>query len=471
VRHVDLGTLDPDAILQLFLSVIRALNPPLTNQVKEANEVYLDLARRAARAHPDHALVQGSAAGIARRFDETKDAVAWGRRAVELEHTKLTAVWYAYALRADGQLDEALTVMERACRANPLDLDLRADMSSWLAAENRLDEALAVIEDAIRVDPTYDCAVHTAHRLRFQRDGDPRHLVALVDFIREQPADSHPHYDLDQACHGHEWLAYVPAAREAVTNMLGEVEPDQRAGAIRIALSGLEVPSAIALVRRECPNVSMLLPDPPPDMVVPIRPGPVLWRYDGATAAPAVAPPPIQASELMAETATPSWAHPVDAYERARPLARLGVASLLALLVHPPPRPARHAELADTFWERSVATFACLGILHCTVPGPTGAPGGGPRDLLARVMDGVEDWTTETAMFALVAESWVEPSCRAEVGSLVGDRLRRAADAAQRRPVTILPSLAGLAKMAPGLPDDVRALARDVLADDDSDEG
>jgi hypothetical protein len=291
--------------------------------------------------------------------------------------------------------------------------------------------------------------------------------VNLVDFIREQPVDSHPHHDLDQACHGNEWLGYVPAAREAITNMLGGISPDQRAGMVRVGLSGLEVPSAIALVRRECPNISMELPDPPPDMVTPIRPGPVLWRYDGSTAAPAVAPPPAQASALMAETATPSWKHPVDAYERARPLGRLGVTSLLATLVHPPARPAEHADLADTFWERCVQTFACLGILHCTVPGPSGAPGGGTRDLLARVMDGIEDWTTETAMFALVAESWVDPSCRAEVSRLVGDRLRRAADAAQRRPVTILPSLAGLALMAPQLPDDVRTLASRALADEE----
>jgi tetratricopeptide (TPR) repeat protein len=471
VRHLDLEPLDADAILQLFLSVIRALNPPLAQDVKDANEIYLDLARRAAAAHPDHALVQGSAAGIARRFDETKEAVAWGRRAVELEHTKLTAVWYAYALRADGQLDEALAVMERACQANPLDLDLRADMSSWLAVENRLDEALAVIEEAMRVDPTYDCAVHTAHRLRFQRDGDPRHLVALVDFIRTQPIDSHPHFDLDQACDGQEWLGYVPAAREAITNILWQVGPDERTQTLHTALSALEVPSAIALVRRECPNISLSVPDPPPDMVVSIGPGPVLWRYDGAAATPAVPPPPPHASALMAETATPTWKHPLDAYERARPLGRLGVTSLLALLVHPPARPKEHADLADTFWERCVQTFSCLGILHCTVPGPTGAPGGGTRDLLARVMDGIEDWTTETAMFALVAESWVEPSCRAEVSRLVADRFHRAADAAQRRPVTILPSLARIALMAPELPDAASTLARDILADEREDEG
>ena len=46
--------------------------------------------------------------------------------------------------------------------------------------------------------------------------------------------------------------------------------------------------------------------------------------------------------------------------------------SLLALLVHPPARPRRFADLADAFWERCVQAFACLGILHCTVPGPHG---------------------------------------------------------------------------------------------------
>jgi tetratricopeptide (TPR) repeat protein len=459
VRHLDTGQLDPDALLQLFLATIRTLNPPVSAELQQANETYLDLARRAVAAHPDHALVQGSAAGLARRFGQTKDAVAWGRRAVELEHTKLTAVWYAYALREDGQLDEALTVMERACAANPLDLDLRADMSSWLAAENRLDEALAVIEEAMRVDPTYDCAVHTAQRLRFQRDQDPRHLVALADFIREQPADSHPHHDLDQACHGHEWLGYVPAAREAITNMLGQVGPDQRDGALRVALSALEVPSAIALVRRECPNVTVSIPDPPPDMVAPIGPGPVLWRYDGSTAIPVPGTPTAGAAQAMAEVATASWAHPLDAYERARPLGKLGVESLLALMVHPPARPVEHADLADTFWERGVQTFACLAILHCPIPHS--------EDVLAGIMNGIEDWTTETAMFALAVAGWADPSRRPATGRAIADRFCRAMDAAARRPVTILPSLAGIALMAPELPDDLRRLARAVLADEE----
>jgi tetratricopeptide (TPR) repeat protein len=469
VRHLDPRPLDPDALLRVFLSIMRVLDPPLAPEVRSANEIYLDLARRAVAAHPHHALVQGSAAGLARRFGETAVAVAWGRRAVELEHSKLTAVWYAYALRADGQLDEALRVMERACEANPLDLDLRADMSSWLADEGRLDEALNVIEEAMRVDPTYDCAVHTAHRLRFRRDGDPRHLVALADFVRSQPRDSHPHFDLDQACHGNEWLAYVPAAREAITNMLGRIGPDSNP--VSVGLSALEVPSAIALVRRVCPGIAVSIPQPPADMVVPIRPGPVLWRYDGAVATPAVAAPPADAVALLAEVAGATWAHPVAAYEHARPLGRLGVPALLALLVHPPAAPTAQADLGPTFWERATQVYACLGLLHCTIPGPDGAPGGGARDLLARVMDGIEDWTTETAMFALVVSAWVDPDGRPEASRLVADRFRLAADAATRRPVTILPSLATLALMTPEIPDDVRRLATSVLADENGEDG
>jgi hypothetical protein len=82
-------------------------------------------------------------------------------------------------------------------------------------------------------------------------------------------------------------------------------------------------------------------------------------------------------------------------------------------------------------------------------------------------MDGIEDSTTESAMFALVVSAWVEPACRADVGHAVADRFRRAADAATHRAVTILPSLAAIALMAPELPDDVRALAREVRKDEE----
>jgi hypothetical protein len=109
-----------------------------------------------------------------------------------------------------------------------------------------------------------------------------------------------------------------------------------------------------------------------------------------------------------------------------------------------------------------VQSWACLGILHHRTdePWPTSAR----RRILADIAYGVEDWTTETALFALVAAAWVDPAARPDVRELVGSRFRAAAWAAERRPVTIMPSLAALALATPALDPELRDLARKVAA-------
>ncbi len=108
--------------------------------------------------------------------------------------------------------------------------------------------------------------------------------------------------------------------------------------------------------------------------------------------------------------------------------------------------------------------FACLGLLHCWELGSS-ADTGPRRELLAAIAFGIEDWTTEAALFALVVAAWVDPDCRAEVRDVVGARFLTAVEAARERPVTILGSLARLAGITPGLSAELLALAGDVLDD------
>ncbi|NUT36040.1 MAG: tetratricopeptide repeat protein [Hamadaea sp.] len=472
VRALPPEQVDPDALVRVFVTVMRDLGDPAPPPIRRANQVYLDLAHRACAAHPDHALLLGAAAGVGRRLGDPDTAARWGERAYALQPSKLTAVWYAYALRAAGRLDRALAVMRQARQANPLDLDLCADVASWLSDAGRLDEAIEVIEDAMRIDPTYDCAVHTAHRLRFQRDGDPAHLVALADFIREAPEASHEHTDLSDACRGRTWLSVVAHPSASCINVLSNFPPGERDVEGKIGISGLEPPSALAIFRREMPSVRVSIAgEPPADMVRPVREGRVLWRYEGMAAHPAVPPPSARASALLAEIAAPSWPDPVAAYDHALPLGELPAEDLIRSLVHPPARPPQWNELPDGWWERSAQVFACLGILHCRelasgLPGDTAAQ----RRLLIEIAYGVEDWTTEAALFALAVAAWLDPACRVEVRDLVGRRFLTAVEASRQRPVTNLSSFAWLALITPEMVPEVAALARDVIADDEADE-
>ncbi len=470
VRHAPLAGIDPQQLVRVLVTVVSGLSEPVAELLQRSNAAYLDLARRAIEAHPGHGLLHGAGAAIARRMGEPVLAVDWAERGVRLDPSKLTYTWYGYALKAADQLDEALDVMRRAREQNPLDLDLYADAANWLADAGRLDEAIVLTDEAMRVDPTYDCAVHTGLRLRFQRDGDPAHLIALSDFMREHPQQSHEHLDLQQVCGGRPWLGLVTGPTEACVNVLGQVPPQDRAAAqLTMTLSALEVPSALALLRRDIPGVEVTLgAAPPPDMVAPARPGRPLWRYVGEVAQPAFAPPSPRATELISNVATPFWPHPVAAYDQALPLGQLGVEALLCLLVHPPAPPARFAELPPAWWERSAQVFACLGLLHCQELSP-GTPGDttAQRRVLTEIAFGIEDWTTEAALFALTVAAWLDPACRDEVRDVVATRFLDAAKAARERVVTILDSLARLVLIVPGIPPEVAALAHD-LADQDS---
>jgi tetratricopeptide (TPR) repeat protein len=463
------GGFSPDAIVQSFAKVMPALPTPTPEGLRRANAVYFDLAEQAVRAYPDHGLVHGTAAGIARRLGPIGEAVRWGERAFHLEPGKLTAVWYAYALKADGRLDEALAVMGQALRTNPYDLDLSSDIASWLTAAGRLDEALEVIEAAMAVDPTYDCAVHTAHRLRFLRDGDARHLVALADFVRENPPSTHDHSDLADCCLDRDWLGAPIGTTESCITMLYQFPEEQRATVrlTRAHMSALEVPSAVTLVRRRFPGIALEIGGGvPADMTGMLRPGRPLWHYDGLVAAPAIPPPPAPSATLLADVTAITWPHPVAAYNHALPLGALPAGDLRALLVHPPAKPESWAEdVFGDWWVRCAQVFACLGLLHCEEAGDTAAR----RAELAEIAWGVEDWTTEAALFALVTAAWVDPGCRPEVAETVGDRFVTALRASQNRAVTILGSLATLVRITPEMPPRLLELAGLVLSDGDSD--
>ena len=460
VRAIDPSRLDPNTLTRALISVVQAVGEPIAESRRPANQVYLDLVARAIATHPNEANLHGVGSALARRFGQTGRAVEWGDRGFRLEETKLTTTWYAYALRAHGRLDDAVAIMHRGFERNPLDLDLRADVSSWLAAEGRLDEAIFNIEEAMRIDPTYDCAVHTAHRLRFQRDRDPKHLIALNDFIRDNPVTSHTHTDLAQACDRQWWLDRPALPTEAVVNVMAQLV-DEATSLATMALSALEVPSAIALLRRTYPRIAIeIAGDVPADMTRPLRPGPELWRYEGLTASPAIGVPAPAIADLLARVTQIWWPDPVSAYDAALPLGEIPPAELLALLVYPPARPTNDPSLPVGWWERCTQVFACLGLLHCASVGSTVDR----RALLTQIAYGIEDWTTEAALFALIVAAWTDPSCREEVAVAVSGRFLDAVEASRKRTVTILESLAELVRITPDMPDEVIDLAKDVIA-------
>lgn len=419
VQALDASRVGADRLVRILLAVLGALPDPAPAHLAEPTRPYLELARRALAAHPDHALLHGAASGIARRLRETSLALHWAQRGVALESNKLTEMWWGNALRAAGRLEEAVGAMRAAQRHDPDDLSVTSDLALWLTELGHPVEALRLIEQAMVKDPSYDCAVHTAHRLRFLADGDPDHLVALADFIRATTDASHEHLDLQYCCEPLPWLGYLPPPA-------GSLGTPPRTG---------PAPSDPDSAASDSAALDSAAPEPP-------RPA---------------------AAREIAAMLSLGWAPPPMTYDLAVRLAAVPVDDLLAALAHPP-LPAGAATVGPGVEEaHRLRVWCCLGLLHQRTGEPW--PVSTRRRLLVELASGAPDGTPEAALYALVTAAWVDPSCRADVARLIEARLRAAPVTRHAGPVGRAVAVAQLAIVTPGMSAQARALARQVCGD------
>ncbi|GAA2613627.1 hypothetical protein Adu01nite_06120 [Paractinoplanes durhamensis] len=204
--------IDPGLLVQLLMRLCTAVGDPAPTRTRATLRPYLTVAKHAVGANPEHAMLLGAGSALARRIGETTLAVEWAARGARVRPSKLAEIWLGYAYRSAGKVPEALAALRRAVTHDPDDLSVYADIAGTLADHGRLEDALNWVDRALERDPDYDCAVHTAHRLRHRADGDLAHLVRLADFIRDHPDESHEHTDLADCCRDVSWLGGTPAA-------------------------------------------------------------------------------------------------------------------------------------------------------------------------------------------------------------------------------------------------------------------
>jgi tetratricopeptide (TPR) repeat protein len=353
--------LDPDHLARVLMQVCAAIPEPVPDTDQAALRPYLLLARHGTAAHPDHGLVLGAASALARRIGEVALAVEWAERGVRAQPSKLGEVWLGYAYRSAGRTADAIGALRRAVAHDPEDLSVYADIAGTLADDGRLDEALQWTDAALAKNPAFDCAVHTAHRLRYRRDRDLAHLVALADFRRDHPDDSHEHTDLAECCHEVPWLGRIPAAPSTVA-----------------ATSSPSWPSRSSAAERLRQLAHPVWPHPPA-------------AYDAAVALATV-----EVDDLIGLVARPP----------ALPDTELG----RALSSYDP-----------TLWVRCARVWACLGVLHHGTEEPWAASR--RRRVLVDLVRGPDAGAAEAALFALVTAAWVDPTARADVAAVMSEHL------------------------------------------------
>ncbi|MFL6072324.1 MAG: tetratricopeptide repeat protein [Mycobacteriales bacterium] len=477
------GRLDANRLGYELLQLAVSLPDPVPDADRAPLGPVLQFARRVARARPDTVTVLLGASSLGRRLGAAEEAVAWAAHAEQVAPGQVLApVMLGSAYRALGDVANAEAALRRAARLDPSNLSVHTDLAELLADAGRTDEALAWIEAALRVDPRHSCAFPTGCVLRYQRDGDVNHLVALADFLRDEPDDGHGHAGkLAAACHGRGWLNYVPKGREAVSNtldqVLGQVEPGTTT--LTCTIGQLEAPSAIATVLRCFPGSEVTIQAAGAiDLRLPRQPVRYrVWEYPPApageppraSARPAL-PPPSQAAVdgVLALAGRGWWAEPTSAYDEAVRLSGLGLGDLLGLMVYPPAPP--DTDLGRTFarhepglWVRLVQCWAALGLTHFRADEPW--PGSTRRQVLADLAAGVPDWASEAALFGLVVAAWTDPAARPDVAGLVRSRLADAIEVHRHVDLVQVYAFAELALLTPGLDAEAVAAARRVLSD------
>lgn len=402
VTEPSLGVrMEPGLLARLVMQICTAVGDPAPEPGRRALQPYLTVVRHAISAHPEHHLLLGAGSALARRVGNAELAVDWAARGARAQPSKLGEIWLGYAYRSAGRVPEALAALRRAIAHDPDDLSVYADIAGTLADNGRLDEALSWADRALERDPSFDCAVHTAHRLRFQADGELSHLIKLADFARDHPDDTHEHTDLAECCADVPWLSRVPSAPET------PLDP-----------------------RR--PPIASGLPSP-------------------------------AATERLQRVAHPLWPHPPAAYDAAVGLVLVEPEELLALVAHPPVAPLTEMGQAlaahdPALWGRAAQVWACLGLLHHDTEEPW--LGSTRRRLLVELAEGGSDRVTEAALFALVTSAWIDPSARPDVVNVI---TRRLTDLASADPAGISWSIARLAQATPDLGPGARQLAAAMI--------
>jgi hypothetical protein len=386
-----------------------------------------------------------------------------------------------YALRAAGRRDEMYQTWQRALSRDKGNVSLRVDIAEHLAADGRLQEGLARLEEGLAPEPDHPKAFPSACDMRFQLDGDIAHLVRLADWWREHPQYGYADNVLARACYMRPWLGVVPPAGEAVASVLRrfaeahKTEEPRVGGMTSLALSALEAPSALSVLRAVQPGVRLTgiepgedPPTPDPDIRLPLAEGRYrLWAYAGVEARPVPPAPSGAAAAAVRSLAAGGYArHPVRAYDLAVALSGLSLDDLLAVMAHSIPAPDtpgwQHMQRDDpTYWPRMAQAWACLGLLHHKADEPW--PSSARRQVLVDLLRGVEDWATDAAMNALVVAAWADPAIRSDVAGLVGIRFLDGLEASRKRAVTIIGPMAHLVLATPDMNPDVSELARQTL--------
>ncbi|MCW2503252.1 MAG: tetratricopeptide repeat-containing protein, partial [Actinomycetia bacterium] len=378
-------------------------NTATTGRSRGVCQRILALVRGAIGRNPYHQRLLSAGSALARALGAGPESVDWAIRAERIAPSKYTAMALACSYAELGRNSEAEAAWLRAVAYDPSDVSLLHELADWVAEAGRIADGVHYAERALDADPENTGGLVVLHSLRYRRDGDARHLVALAGIVQAgssaQAADR-----LAADCEGVPWLSRIPRpvnALSALVDRLLTAEGAPRSGDGTDPEPAGDAPSALlasGFTGRAAvppsPPAPARSPDAPvspassPEAVIsgdetpsvsglgslpglggldaeaadlagtprpshhhtaehhessghaPLRPvRNAVWVYSGGEPVPVVGPPSAQAVARIRRMPVAWWPHPPAAYDQGIHLSGLSLDDLLGLLVHPPDPP------------------------------------------------------------------------------------------------------------------------------------
>ncbi|MQA94891.1 MAG: tetratricopeptide repeat protein [Streptosporangiales bacterium] len=234
---------------------------------RRALHPFTELVRAALATYPGHAPLLATASIFVRRLGDLGGAADLAYRSGRIEPSFNAELALGNALRAQHRWADAEQAFLRALAFQPDNLYLQTDIAELMEDAGRPDEAMAWLQRVLAHEPAHESAFPTACRVRFQRDNDLRHLVALADHLREHPDNDHASLTLTDIAQRRLWLGHIPLPGESVINVAGQVlEQEGPVEGGNLTVSAPEPPSALLAFRHMLPGSTLEISEvPQPD--------------------------------------------------------------------------------------------------------------------------------------------------------------------------------------------------------------
>jgi tetratricopeptide (TPR) repeat protein len=399
-------TADQQRFLDRYVNVMRRWNVT-EDQAEVAKMTQIELLRKAGR-FPE-------ALRTAEQF--VRDHPGW--------HAHMSE---ALVRREMGQVDAATAAFQRAIDCRPDELAARLEVADMFFDREQWDEACRWYQQVLEKHPDHPWALPSWLYGQWRQTSDQQHLDRIWTML-EQDSTSRRAYELYERYTP--YLGFLPEPEGPTSEFIRQILPqmdgseplEQQEGVTNaefvLPLEHLDPPSSrlafrmmAETYRRKARLLVNVRTIPSPDPRKPCRPVKyLLWTYHETEPAPAAPVPYPTIAQHVRELASQPYDFRANWASTSRIAARLeatDAASVLAVMVHPPPLPAGENVLD---WLPRVQVAAALLLAQLDGDWHTSLR----RDALLSALWGAVDWTTSAAIIALTQLARHDQSTAADI--------------------------------------------------------